>query len=628
MQHDDFRRAIEAIKLRAPIEELVRERVPGLKKAGSLWVACCPFHDEKTPSFKVDPRRGTWHCFGACSTGGDQFRFLERIDNLPFLDALEILAARTGVELPRASRQANEAANDATERARTVLAKAVAFYRAQLGTPEGARAREYLRGRGLTDRTSEQFSAGYSPANGQAFVQLLRNEGVDLGAAESAGLVRRADDGRPYDFFRGRLMIPIFDARGRPVGFGARRLADDDAAGPKYINTPETELFRKGSLVYALDRALPSMRREGRAVLVEGYTDVMAAHQVGLTSVVAVLGTATTEDHAALLKKSGARRVTLVFDGDEAGRKAAHRALPGLVPYDFDIDVVALPAGQDPCDVVVQSGAAPLIAAFDLARPWLDFAAEDLRAKRGADLSREVDRLLELLGRVAKPVQRESLLADLAAQLAIPVEALREQARALIVPARAARKSAPQVATPIAAPGAPTEVDARLVRAFEGLVGALLCDASLVPLARPYRERCPDTELARIFDVVLELFADEDAHVDLTAVIDALAGDPLRDRVAVLYQREQTAESPRASLQGNIRYIQSRSEKLARLRVQGELAARERTLREADGGDAAVHDPIALELSRRARPSGELSSSVAGPNRSNPSSRHADTHHG
>lgn len=268
MLDDDFRRAIEAIKNRAAIEDVVRERVPTLRKRGVLWEACCPFHEERTPSFKVDPRRGTWHCYGSCSTGGDQISFLERIDNLSFVEVLEILAARTGVELPRRRRE-DPARRDEEQKLRAALESAANYYRRHLKSPEGARAGEYVAGRGLTDTTAEAFGVGYAPASGTALVEHLRAQGHEFETLEKAGLARRNDAGRAYDFFRGRLMIPIRDSEGGVIGFGGRRLADDDASGPKYVNTPETELFKKGRLIYAWDRALPNVRRGGRVASVK-----------------------------------------------------------------------------------------------------------------------------------------------------------------------------------------------------------------------------------------------------------------------------------------------------------------------------------------------------------------------
>lgn len=612
MPFEDSRRAIETIKLRVPIEEVVRERVPGLKKAGSLWKACCPFHDEKTPSFTVDPRRGTWHCFGACSTGGDQFTFLERMDNLPFREVLEILAARAGVELPE-RRGAAEARRekDADEPVLAALELAARFYASQRSTTEGRAAAEYMRRRGLTEVTVDTFGVGYSPSSGNALVQHARAQGIAVDVLEAAGLARTNERG-PYDFFRGRLMIPIRDQQGRVLGFGARRLSDDDPESPKYVNTPETRVFHKGRVVYAFDRALPVVRRTGHIVLMEGYTDVMAAHQVGLAQCVAVLGTATTEDHAALIKRSGARRVTLLFDGDAAGRKAAWKALSGLVHLDVKIDVVALTGGDDPCDVLVREGAAPLVAGFELATDWFTFAMRGLTELRGVELSRAVDPLLDVIARLPRPVQRESLVQELSREIGISVAALREQyklmrggptaARGAAVgsPSRAVGASAaPDSAAPLSTAPRST-ADVQLVRAFEELVGALLLDASLVPLVRAEREACPDDELGRIFDAVLALYADENAVPDETGVLNLLGEDPARARVVPLAESARLAETPRVQLDGALVRL-----KRVRLQRRGdELAARlreaERLAANADGDVAREADDHARDLSRSA----------------------------
>jgi len=572
VQDEEFRRALEAIKLRAPIEDVVRERVPGLKKSGNGWIACCPFHDERTPSFRVDPRRGTWHCFGACGTGGDQIGFLQRIDNLPFLEALEILAARTGVEMPRRARSARR--EDGEEDAvRAVLERAKAFFRRELDTPEGSRAAAYLRERGISPATSASFMLGYAPANGQALVSSLRDAGLELAHAMAAGLVRRTDEGRAYDFFRGRLVIPISDERGRTVGFGARRLRDDDdKSGPKYVNTEETAFFHKGRLVYALDRALPRIRKEGRIVLVEGYTDVMAAHQHGFENVVAVLGTATTEDHAALIRRSGARRATLVFDGDEAGSKAAGRALHGLLPLEIEIDVVALKGGVDPCDLLIQDGAEGFRAQLDLARGWFEHTCQGLASLSGVALSREVDRVLELLARLKTPVHRESLLKELAARLEIPADSLREQWRM--------RGGLRAVESPRQAPVPKTlsqeaSRDPRERRAWGEIAGALVADASLIPLARPRVERCPEADLARIFAAILDLYGREDATIDPGSVMNLLAEDPARDLVVPLVEKTATAESPREQLEGALRRLAACEREAEGARLRREVALQE-----------------------------------------------------
>lgn len=535
MQNDEFKSALETIKLRAPIEDVVRERVPGLKKAGALWKACCPFHEERTPSFVVTPSRGTWHCFGACSTGGDQITFIQRFDNLEFMDAVEILAARTGVTLPKRGGPL-ERGGEETDRLFGVLDHAQRFYRAQMRTAEGQGAVRYLRERGLSDATADAFGVGYAPSAGTAFCEEARAQRIDLALCEKAGLVRRNDQGRAYDFFRGRLMIPIRDAKGRVVGFGARRLADGDDAGPKYMNSADSELFKKGTLIYALDRALPPVRKSAHIVLVEGYTDVMAAHQCGVANVVAVLGTATTDDHAALVRRSGARRVSLVFDGDEAGRKAAYKALHGLLPLELAIDVVSLRGGDDPCDLLVREGAQAFLAELEHGRDWFDFLAAGLEGKSGVELAQEVDRVLELLARLGKPVHRDSRIRDLARHLELPVAGVFEQFAQIerrLRPQRPAPAPAPQAAP--ARPAAPR--DAEIVRAFEQLIVAELHDAALCSVVATEIRHCEDVDLVAIHAAMIDLLetaTDTLEPITPGALFTRLGDDPARERLGRL----------------------------------------------------------------------------------------------
>lgn len=571
----DFRRAVEEIKLRAPIEDVVREYVPTLTKRGALWKACCPFHSEKTPSFTVSPSRGTWHCFGACSTGGDQISFVQEVTGLPFMEALEILADRTGVELPKSGGGAKERGPDP---AFDVLRRAASFYQEVLAGPEGAAARAYLAERGLTQQTLTDFGVGFSPASGQAFVDLARAERLPWELLDRSGLARKNDRGGAYDFFRGRLMIPIRDAEGRTVGFGARRIGDD-SGGPKYINTAETPLFKKSQLIYGLDLALREARREKHLILVEGYTDVMAAHQVGLARVGAVLGTATTEDHARLVRRAGARRVSLVFDGDEAGSQAARRALRGLLHLEVDLQVVTLPPGQDPCDLLIHGGAEAFLRQVEAGRDWFAHELAGLEGLVGVSLSQEVDELLSLLTCLKRPVHRQSLIGELANHLGISVEALREQwatseagrrqrsaaARENDLrgsergPAAGRREAEPSERTPAPeAPAPPRPVDPRIVRAYGEILGSILLDSSLVPLARPWVEYCEEVHLRRLLELVLEMYEDVEAEITSGTLLTALGEDPARDRVVPLVDSAANAASPKALLDGALDYLNTR----------------------------------------------------------------------
>ena len=624
--NDDFKRAVETIKLRVPLEEIVRERVPGLKKAGALWVACCPFHEERTPSFKVDPRRQSWNCYGACATGGDVISFLQQLDGLGFMEVLEILAARTGVELPR-SGGGRSARDEVGDELLAALERAEASFCEALRGREGRVARAYLQERGFHPNTVEAFGVGYAPAAGASMNQLARSSGLAPEVFERAGLLRTYDSGRRVDFFRQRLTIPIRDLAGRTVGFGARRLIDESAddagdpgrraVGPKYVNTPETPAFHKGRLVFALDRALEHVRREGHLVLVEGYTDVMAAHQVGLGNVAAVLGTSTTEGHAALIRRAGARRISLVFDGDEAGRRAAQRALAGLLPLDVELAVVSLPAGTDPCDTLLRDGSAAFMAHVEHASAWFDFLVEGLLPLRGAELAREVDRVFELLLCLRRPVHRESLVVELAERLNLPVARLREQWEQLPERRRAQARERQQSRASNSAATANEAGDStqperrtpaqeaehrRHVRLWEGLVGSVLLDASLLPLLRPHLGDCPDPELTQIVDCILALYEDVDADIDEAGVLARMDESGARSRVVPCVTFARTAESPQALLDGALLRLRERELRSKKRRAASRVAELERDM-EAGNPDAesALREAISElnELHRR-----------------------------
>ena len=428
MQDPAFRDLVERVKAAHPIEEVVGARVEGLKRAGSIYKACCPFHAEKTPSFTVDPSRGSWRCFGACSEGGDVLEFLVKFEGSTFWEALSGLAKAAGIELPE---RRSGGGPDAKRFAPLYesLERAERLFGGKLRGEEGERARAYLKNRGLRDETLRAFGVGFAPT-GNVLLKAVQDSSAPLEPLVASGLIRRGEDDRPYDFFRGRIMIPIRDIEGRTVGFGARLLPGVE--GPKYVNTPETPVFHKGRIVYGLDRALAAARRERHLCLVEGYTDVMAAHQVGCSHVAAVLGTATTHDHARLVRRSGARRVSLFFDGDAAGRKAVHKALRGLLGLDgVVLDVVRLPEGSDPCDLLVREQRAGFDRLVRGAEDWFEFLLAGIRsidASATSDLVAAVDALVETVVCVQHPVGRDALIARAASALGLDVGALREQA--------------------------------------------------------------------------------------------------------------------------------------------------------------------------------------------------------
>ncbi len=565
MTDPEFKRAIEEIKLRAPIEEIVRQRVPELRRRGKLYEACCPFHEEKTPSFKVDPTRGSWRCYGACGDGGDVISFVEASYGVEFKEAIEILAGQTGVEVPSFGGQRRDTGE--YDKGFEVLKRAAAYYRERLGDPEAKQAREYLAERGFDHDTALSFGLGWAPASGEAFVELSRGEGVPFDVLEKSGLARRNERGRPYDFFRGRLMFPIRDLRGRTAGFGARRLSDGPKAGPKYINSPESDWFQKGSLVYGLDLAVKEARKTGHLVLMEGYTDVIAAHQKGLANTAAVLGTSTTDQHGKLLHRAGAQRISLVFDGDAAGREAAFRALSGLLPEEYELDVIQPPGGQDPCDLLMSAGLEPFKVALEGASGWFEFASEGLEELHGNALNKAVDRVLGLILRVKAPVHREDLVQQLAQRIGMRVETL--QAQLALTPeareaARKAERERREVSSevPLSAPRADGEQSDAVAKqnpkvrmAWGEIAGALLLDPSLIPMAGDWLGRCPSKDIHRVLEAITGLHADLDAEINVGTVMTALGEDPARDLVGRIVHHAEGADSPRALLDGALHFL-------------------------------------------------------------------------
>ena len=350
------------IKSRIDIVSYVQRHVPALKKAGRNHKACCPFHDEKTPSFVVNPDRQTWYCFGACAEGGDLFSFAQKLHGWDFKEALRELAQEAGVQL-KAQTPEQKSRDDRLEQLRGIVASAAEFYQRALQREAAAGVRHYLREqRGLNPETVGAFQLGYAPESWDFMLRSLRQVGHSDADIVEVGLAVRNEKGRVYDRFRNRLMFPIRDDRGRVVGFGGRALSDEDTA--KYINSPQSAIFDKSSLLYGLDMGKSAIRELGTAVIVEGYMDVIQAHQAGYANVVAQMGTAMTEPQLRLVAPRFARRVVLALDADDAGQNAARRSLDvarEALSRDYagehaiDIGILRVPAGKDPDDYLRDS---------------------------------------------------------------------------------------------------------------------------------------------------------------------------------------------------------------------------------------------------------------------------------
>jgi DNA primase len=363
---------IDDLLARTDLVEVIGARVP-LKRQGREYSARCPFHDERSPSFTVSPTKQFYHCFG-CGAHGTAISFLMNYDRLEFLDAVEELAKRAGMEVPKETFQRN--ASGETIDLYAALDAAAQFFRKQLDA--SAKAQEYLRKRGVDADNRARFGIGYAPDGWDGLKNALGTDERRMRLLESAGLFSKNEAGRIYDKFRSRVMFPIHDRRGRVIAFGGRVLEKDD--GPKYLNSPETALFHKGRELYGLWQVRQAHSKIERLIVVEGYMDVVALFQFGVTQAVATLGTATTPDHAELLFRNAAD-VVFCFDGDKAGRGAAWKALESALPRMRDgrqVFFLFLPEGEDPDSIVRKDGAIGFEARLQHATPLSEFLFAEL----------------------------------------------------------------------------------------------------------------------------------------------------------------------------------------------------------------------------------------------------------
>ncbi len=403
---------IDDLLARTDLVELIGSRVP-LKRQGREYSARCPFHDERSPSFTVSPSKQFYHCFG-CGAHGTALTFLMNYDRLEFLDAVEELAKRAGVEVPRETR-AHHASGEAVD-LYAVLEAAAQYFRRQLqATPK---AQDYLRQRGVDSQSCERFGIGYAPEAWDGLKNTLGSDERKLRLLESAGLFSKGDSGRVYDKFRKRIMFPIHDRRGRVIAFGGRVTNKDDT--PKYLNSPETALFHKGRELYGLWQVRQTHSKIERLVVVEGYMDVVALFQYGVTQAVATLGTATTPEHAELLFRN-APDVVFCFDGDKAGRGAAWKALESTLPRLRDgrqASFLFLPEGEDPDSIVRKDGAAGFEARLQQAMPLSEFLfaelGKDVRLGSLDGKARLAERARPLLAQIPDGAFRDLMHARLA----------------------------------------------------------------------------------------------------------------------------------------------------------------------------------------------------------------------
>jgi DNA primase len=571
---------LDEIRTSVDIVDLVG-RFVNLRKAGVNFKGLCPFHAEKTPSFMVNPKKGIFHCFG-CGVGGDAFGFLMRQDRLSFPESVRALARQAGVALPED--RPRDGADSGREELLRIMDLAARFYADALAQPGGERAREYLDKRGVDPEVARRFGLGFAPDGWDGLLSFMRGQRVPVEALESAGLVVPRQTGGHYDRFRARLMFAIRDVQGRVVAFGGRAFGDEP---PKYLNSPETPIYTKGNLLYAIDLARTAIREKNRALLVEGYVDCLMAHQHGFTETVAALGTAFTPAQLGILRRYCEEVVTF-FDADAAGQKAAERAADLLEPTGsgltwavnrtggfegagtFRLKVALLPAGHDPDTFLREHGAAAFAARLETARSLLGYALDRAIADPDGGSSPRARanafaRVALMLAKVADADEAAALSREAAGKLGVDSTQLWIEAQKLQAALR----------RPTVAPAAPLASASRAED--RALVHLLLCHPPARPVLLPLLdERELSGEPLRALVTALRARADAPAE-SLMPDLD----EPARNLLAALLVEDDrfSAADPEACI--------------ADFRQRLELAQRLRRIHDVSRGIAA--SPAATE---------------------------------
>jgi len=479
------------VKRSVDIQEIVAGYIP-LKRAGASYKGLCPFHEEKTPSFIVTPQRQTFKCFG-CGKGGDAISFVMAHENVDYPEAIRILAQKVGI--PVKYKEGGKEGIGRDDLYRVLEWAQEAFRGLLLKAPEAESARSFLARRGVNDETSDLYKLGFSMESWDYLLQRGRKAGYDDKTLAAAGLaIEREGRGGYYDRFRGRVVFPIHDPRGRTIGFGARTLKDEQ---PKFLNSPETAVFSKGRGFYGLHLSKEEIEKTRTVYIVEGYLDVIVPFQAGVKGLVATLGTALTKDHLKILRRY-ADKVVLVFDSDAAGQKASERGLDLLLSENVDIFVASLPEGMDPDDVVIKQGPDKLRECLQNPREIFGFLMDALAARHGtttpAAIGRIVEEMLERINQIPDPVKQEILVQQLAAKFGIEERTLRGK----LARKREGEPTAEE--RPAARAAAPLPASPMLEKAGRELLACALADKTVAATIRSEApaERYPSEVLRRI----------------------------------------------------------------------------------------------------------------------------------
>lgn len=407
---------LDQIRRDTDIVEVISDFV-SLKKRGRNFIGLCPFHNEKTPSFNVLPEKGIFKCFG-CGKGGDAITFIREHQKMSYPEAIQVLAERLGIALPEQDTEMSSGEHNRFENAYNALRFAANFFYKNLYAEIGEEALRYVRLRGFSEETVKKFGLGFSPESFNATMNELLALGVNEEALTDAGLVgKKEESGRIYDRFRGRLMFPIQNTMGRVIGFGGRRMNDEDKASAKYLNSPQSLVYNKSEVLYGIFQAKDALRRHGFAILVEGYADLLSVSQAGFQNVVASSGTALTKEQLRLISRF-CKKVKIVYDSDKAGINAALRGLDLAVEEDFDVEIVRLPDGDDPDSIIQRDGADAFQFRLDHALSLVDFKGEIFREQgllNTPEGSTEAVRsIMETIGKVPTQIKRDFMIRSVA----------------------------------------------------------------------------------------------------------------------------------------------------------------------------------------------------------------------
>ncbi|MEJ5253148.1 MAG: DNA primase [Armatimonadota bacterium] len=564
---------LDEIRARSDIVEVVSQYV-ALKRTGKNFKGLCPFHAEKTPSFTVNPSLQRWRCFG-CGQYGDVFDFIMRIENVTFLEAARMLAERLGLEFRTAGTASTQEQKDRREQILQVNQLAAQFFRDML--KRYPLPQRILQQRGVLPQTQERFGIGYAPPEWSTLTNLLRAKKVPLTVAAEAGLVVMGDNGEYYDRFRDRLMFPIWDRQGRVVAFGGRALGD---AQPKYLNSPETPVFRKSRTIYALHLAKERMMTERTALLLEGYMDVVAAHQAGFTHAIATMGTALTEEQIAILSRL-VSRVIVVYDSDSAGVEAAKRAAEILRQHEIETLIARLPDGEDPDSLLRRLGASALEECLNKAEPLTAFLINDLYRRYDANTVEGRIKILKssipILAGIPSGIERDRYISQLAplhpayfTNPSKPEELIRREVERFLRYKESEKKKEPSQAEEPPVVEIDEQLPPAVVRAESTLLRGILSDEWRSLVLQIAQAGDMVSEAGKQFFELVRRAWDAGMELHLPSLLSALSNPRLREAVSTRLSLEEPLSEQ--VLRDSASFLQRWHKRTRQVQISAQLA--------------------------------------------------------